>query len=81
MNTDKLKAIYHTKFSKGISRKSNRMEILLDRAWEARDNHPVMISNYTRLKGPTPKDRLELKALGELIKLYQSLAGYRKVAS
>ena len=79
MNTDKVKAIYHAKFSKDISRKSNRMELLLQRAWEARDNHPAMISDYTRLHGPTPQDRLELKALNELIQLYQSRIEFKMV--
>ena len=72
MNTDKVKAIYHTKFSKDISRKPNRMELLLQRAIKTYSTHPAMNSSYNRLNGSTPKDRLELKALNELIQLYQS---------
>lgn len=78
MNTDKLKAKYHEKFRKGIDHKKPYFEQLLERAWNGYSNHPAM-DPYNRPNGATPNDRLELKAIDELIRLYQSRVELKQV--
>jgi len=78
MNTDKLKAKYHEKFRKNIDHKKPYFEQLLERAWKSYSEHPAMNPN-NRPKGILPNDRMELKAIDELIKLYQSRADLKQV--
>ena len=70
MNTDKMKAIYHTKFRKNINRNKSYIQQLLNKAQEEYKNHPAF-NPYARENGVTSQDRLELKALNELVQLYQ----------
>jgi purine nucleoside phosphorylase len=79
MNTDKIKAKYHEKFRKNTDHKKDYMSQLLERAWHEKDNHPGTLA-YNRINGPTFKDRAELKALNELIKLYQLQIDIKKGA-
>ena len=67
---NKLKGRYHKSFSRGCGKGGNRMEKMLLAAWRTFDSHPAR-SDYNRLDGITPKDRLEFRALQELIKIYQ----------
>ena len=67
---NKLKEKYHCKFRKDIDHNRSYMEQLVERAWKEYDQHPAR-NPYIRPK-ITPQDRLELKVLNELIKLYES---------
>lgn len=71
MSTDKLKEKYHEKFRKNYNKNENYFVHLLRQAWHEKDHHPAM-NPYNRESGATQQDREELKAIMELIKLYQS---------
>ena len=66
---NKMKEKYHNKLKKGCG-KNNRMAQMLLKAWHEFDSHPARC-DYNRLDGITANDRLEFRALQELIKLYQ----------
>ena len=67
---DKTKAKYHEKFRKNIKHDKPYFEQLLERAWSERDKHPAL-NPYTKDDKKILQYREELKALNELIKLYQ----------
>jgi hypothetical protein len=68
---NKLKEKYHKSFRKSCCKgEKNRMEKMLLAAWRTFDSHPAR-SDYNRLDGITANDRLEFRALQELIKIYQ----------
>lgn len=78
MDTNKLKEKYHEKFRKNIKHDIPYFEQLLKRAWNEYENHSAMNPN-NRPNGSTPTDRMELKAIMELIKLYQSRVELKQV--
>ena len=75
---NKLKEKYHCKFRKNTDKNKDYMEQLLERAMKEYNEHSAF-DPYTRENGITNEDRLELKVLTELIKLYQSRAELKRV--
>jgi len=67
---DKIKAKYHEKFRKNIKHDKPYFEQLLERAWSEMDKHPAF-NPYIKDDKKILQYREELKALNELIKLYQ----------
>ena len=75
---NKLKEKYHCKFRKNINHNKNYIKQLLERAFTEYNNH-VAFNPYIRINGANSKDQIELIALNELIKTYQSIIGFEKV--
>ena len=67
---NKLKEKNHNKLKKGCGKNNRRAQMLL-KAWKENDGHPARC-DYNRLDGITAKDRLEFRAIQELIKVYQT---------
>jgi hypothetical protein len=80
MDYNRIKEKYHEKFRKNINHNKPYFEQLLERAWKEYNNHPIFFVQTNRIEGKiTLQDREEIKALNELIKLYQSKVTVKEI--